>query len=156
MTSSRRRVPTGPLTDALADLRAELEVPTAFPPEVEQAAEAAAVRGPRHDRVDATDLPLVTIDPPGSRDLDQAVHVAAEGRGFVVSYAIADVAAFVSPGDPVDVEANRRGETLYGAEGKVPLHPPAISEDAASLLPDRVRPALLRRRTTAPRRRRRS
>ena len=143
MTSSRRRVPTGPLTDALADLRAELEVPTAFPPEVEQAAEAAAVRGPRHDRIDATDLPLVTIDPPGSRDLDQAVHVAADGRGFVVSYAIADVAAFVDQGDPVDEEAWGRGVSRYSPDLVTPLHPRALSEGAASLLPDEDRPAVL-------------
>ena len=58
-------------------------------------------------------------------------------------YAIADVAAFVAPGDPVDVEANRRGETLYGADSKIPLHPTVLSEGAASLLPDEVRPALL-------------
>ena len=58
-------------------------------------------------------------------------------------YAIADVAAFVRPGDPVDLEAHRRGETLYGADSKVPLHPPVLSEDAASLLPGQVRPALL-------------
>ena len=76
-------------------------------------------------------------------DLDQALHVAREGDGYVVHYAIADVAAFVSPGDPVDLEANRRGETLYGANDKIPLHPPALSEDAASLLPDQLRPALL-------------
>jgi exoribonuclease R len=61
----------------------------------------------------------------------------------VLLYAIADVAAFVAPGDPVDLEANRRGETLYGAEDKIPLHPRVLSEDAASLLPDRRRPALL-------------
>ena len=41
------------------------------------------------------------------------------------------------------MEAHRRGETLYGADSKVPLHPKAISEDAGSLLPGEVRPALL-------------
>ena len=63
-------------------------------------------------------------------DLDQALHIERDGDGYVVHYAIADVAAFVTPGDPVDVEANRRGETLYGADSKVPLHPKVISEDA--------------------------
>ena len=58
-------------------------------------------------------------------------------------YAIADVAAFVRPGGAVDVEAHRRGETLYGVGSKVPLHPPVISEQACSLLPDGDRPALL-------------
>ena len=71
------------------------------------------------------------------------MHIERAGNGYVVHYAIADVAAFVTPGDPVDVEADRRGETLYGANSKVPLHPPVLSEGAASLLPDQVCPALL-------------
>ncbi len=41
------------------------------------------------------------------------------------------------------MEANRRGETLYGADSKIPLHPTVISEEAGSLLPDEVRPALV-------------
>ena len=85
----------------------------------------------------------MTIDPESARDLDQAMHIERSGDGYVVHYAIADVAAFVRPGDPVDVEANRRGETYYGADSKVPLHPTVLSEGAASLLPDQVRPALL-------------
>ena len=97
-------------------------------------------RAPRLPDLDRTDLPFVTIDPPSSMDLDQALHLERDGDGYVVHYAIADVAAFVTPGDPVDLEANRRGETLYGADSKVPLHPTVISEDAGSLLPDQVRP----------------
>ena len=76
-------------------------------------------------------------------DLDQALHIERDGEGYTVYYAIADVAAFITPGDPIDLEANRRGETLYGADSKVPLHPKVISEGAGSLLPDQVRPALL-------------
>jgi len=49
----------------------------------------------------------------------------------------------VAAGDPVDAEANARGETLYGADAKVPLYPKALSEGAASLLPGEERPALL-------------
>ena len=76
-------------------------------------------------------------------DLDQAMFVERVDGGYRVYYAIADVAAFVTAGDPVDIEANRRGETLYGADAKIPLHPKVLSEGAASLLPDQVRPALL-------------
>ncbi len=123
-------------------IQAELEVTPAFPDEVEQAARAAA-GSPRLPDLDRTDLELLTIDPPSARDLDQALHLERDGDGYVVHYAIADVAAFVTPGDPVDLEAQRRGETLYGADSKVPLHPTVLSEDAASLLPDRDRPALL-------------
>lgn len=139
------RVPATLLVEEVRRLQDELEVTPAFPPEVEEAARAAAA-SPALPELDRTDLPFVTIDPDGARDLDQALHVerSADGSGgWTVHYAIADVAAFVRPGDPVDLEAHRRGETLYGPGGKVPLHPPAISEEAASLLPDQVRPALL-------------
>ncbi|MEQ9094289.1 MAG: RNB domain-containing ribonuclease, partial [Miltoncostaeaceae bacterium] len=125
---------------------AEIDLPEGFPPEVVAAATRAAARGPTDPtpRAERTDLEMVTVDPPGSMDLDQAMHLADLPDGGVrVHYAIADVAAFVDPGDPVDREARARGETLYGPERSLPLHPPALSEDAASLLPGQVRPALL-------------
>ena len=106
--------------------------------EAEAAASAATLPGD-----DATDIPLVTVDPVGSRDLDQAVHIAAAGDGYLVSYAIADVAAFVVPGSELDAESRRRGQTLYFPDLRVPQLPPSLSEDAASLLPGEVRPAVL-------------
>ena len=124
------------------DIQQELDLPLAFPAEVEAAA-ARAAQHPRLPDMDRTELPLVTIDPPGAMDLDQAMCLQRTATGYVVFYAIADVAAFVSPGDPVDVEAHRRGQTLYGADSRIPLHPPALSEGAASLLPMAMRPAVL-------------
>ena len=130
------------LRAGIVAIQTELEAYPGFPPEVEEAAEAAAAN-PRLPELDRTDLPLITIDPVGSMDLDQALHLARDGDGYVLSYAIADVGAFITPGDVVDLEANTRGQTLYGADSKVPLHPKVLSEDAASLLPDEIRPALL-------------
>lgn len=123
-------------------VRAELMVPAAFPARVLAEAERAAAE-PVLPSEDATDVPLVTVDPPGSRDLDQAVHLAATRGGFRVSYAIADVAAFVRPGGAVDTEARDRAETLYSPDRRTPLHPPVLGEGAASLLPDGIRPAVL-------------
>ncbi|NYE38533.1 VacB/RNase II family 3'-5' exoribonuclease [Nocardioides cavernae] len=130
------------MRDGIASIQQELEVSPDFPAAVDEAA-AAAAAAPRLPDLDRTDIELVTIDPESARDLDQAMHIERSGDGYVVHYAIADVAAFVTPGDPIDVEAHRRGETLYGASSKIPLHPPVLSEGAASLLPDEVRPALL-------------
>ncbi|MCX5390363.1 RNB domain-containing ribonuclease [Streptomyces sp. NBC_00094] len=132
-----------PLRAALRALRTELAIPDAFPPAVLAEAEAAA-KAPRIPAYDATDLPFLTIDPPTSTDLDQAMHLArrADG-GYRVHYAIADVAAFVAPGSALDAEAHRRVLTLYFPDGKVPLHPAVLSEGAASLLPGEPRPALL-------------
>jgi exoribonuclease R len=125
-----------------AAIRAEFDVPEEFPPDVLAEAERRAAEPPLPE-LDATDVPLVTLDPPGSRDLDQAVHLAARGDGFRVSYAIADVGAFVRLGSALDREARRRGQTLYSPDRRTPLHPPVLSEGAASLLPDQLRPAVL-------------
>ncbi|MEN5072671.1 RNB domain-containing ribonuclease [Isoptericola cucumis] len=134
------------VADALAALRAEVGLPAMFPAEARAEAEEAARAGFEADergRQDRRDVELVTIDPPGSMDLDQAVHVASSGRGYVVRYAIADVAAFVRPGGALDTEAQRRGTTVYGPDARTPLHPVALSEGAASLLPGEDRPAVL-------------
>ena len=141
MTSvTTRRLSVPPLSfDAV---RAELGVPADFPPQVLAEADAAAA-APAMPEQDATDVPFVTVDPPGSMDLDQALHLAARGDGYRVHYAIADVAAFVRPGGAIDAEARRRGQTRYSPDRRTPLHPPVLSEGAASLLPDQVRPAVL-------------
>ncbi|HEX5396302.1 MAG TPA: RNB domain-containing ribonuclease [Candidatus Limnocylindria bacterium] len=140
----RRTVLTGVNIDPyLAELRAEFKVPESFPPEVDAAAARAATAWIRDGRADATDLALVTLDPAGSEDLDQAFLLERINSGIRLHYAIADVAAFVEPDGPIDVEAHVRGETLYLPDGRVPLHPPTLSEAAASLLPGQDRPAVL-------------
>jgi exoribonuclease R len=128
------------LATALAALRESLDAPTNFAPEVE--AEAAAVE-PAEPELDLRDVPFATLDPEGSRDLDQAFHLARDGRGFAVRYAIADVPSFVRPGGAVDLAARERGQTLYAADGTIPLHPRVLSENRASLLPGLDRPALV-------------
>lgn len=134
------RVAGAPLD--LAALREELAVPGDFASDV-LADTQRAIAAVSLPEADATDTPFVTLDPLGSRDLDQAVHIARDGSGFLVSYAIADVAAFVRPGSPTDEEAHRRGETFYFPDLAVPMLPPALCRDAASLLPDQERPALV-------------
>jgi VacB/RNase II family 3'-5' exoribonuclease len=145
MPSLRVTLPQAVVADTPTwqQLREELGVPDAFPPEVLAEAESAA-RSPTMPDLDRTDLPLVTIDPEGSRDLDQAVAIERRrGGGYRVHYAIADVAAFVRPDGPLDNEAHRRGVTLYAPDRNVALHPEILSAGAASLLPDQRRPALL-------------
>ncbi len=139
---------TSAVAAGLDALRAEVELPVVYPDDALAEAEAAAARGPddRHapgPRADRTDVPFVTVDPPGSTDLDQAVHVERRGAGWRVRYAIADVAAFVTPGGALDAQTHVRGVTCYSPDGRVPLHPTVLSEGAASLLPGQVRPAVL-------------
>lgn len=132
-----------PLRAALRGLRAELGLSAGFPPAVLAEAAEAAESPDLSGHQDATDLPFLTIDPPTSTDLDQAMHLERRGNGFRVHYAIADVAAFVRPDSALDAEAHHRVTTHYFPDGKVPLHPTALSEGAASLLPGETRPAAL-------------
>ncbi|GAB2611375.1 RNB domain-containing ribonuclease [Pseudactinotalea suaedae] len=134
------RVTAADVEPALAALRTELEVPGEFSAEALAEAERAAAAPPRHD-LDATDVELVTVDPPGSRDLDQALYLSRQGEGYLVQYAIADPASFITPGGALDTEVHERGLTFYGPDGRIGLHPAALAEGAASLLPEQARPA---------------
>ncbi|MEU6847062.1 RNB domain-containing ribonuclease [Streptomyces sp. NPDC046716] len=132
-----------PLGAVLCELRTRLDVPGEFPADVLAEAEAAA-SAPRLPERDETGVPFFTVDPPTSTDLDEAMHLSRRpGGGYRVRYAIADVAAFVAPGGALDAEAHRRVTTLYFPDDRTPLHPTVLSEGAASLLPDQVRPAVL-------------
>lgn len=137
------RVPTAAderaaLEQSLAALRDELELPDEFSPEA--LAEAASTR-PEDPGNDLRDIPFSTLDPLGSKDLDQAFHLAKSRRGVTVRYAIADVPGFVRPGGALDAEARLRGQTIYLPDGSIPLHPRSLSEGRASLLPAEERPA---------------
>lgn len=155
---------------ALDALRAKNSIPEAFPDEAlaeaTQAAQRWADGGPERllaeGARDARDLPLVTIDPPGSMDLDQAVllerlapsadqpparaaerDASARSASYRVHYAIASLATFVTPDGALDAELRRRGETVYAPDAATPLHPEILSHGAASLLEDQDRPACL-------------
>ena len=141
MPARRIRVaPAAALQPGFEAIRREVGVPGGFPPAVLAEAEAAARRAPAGDRVD---VPFVTIDPPGSRDLDQALHIERRGDAHRVRYAIADPGAFIAPGGALDRDTHDRGVTVYAPDAKAPLHPPALSEGAGSLLPGQWRPAVL-------------
>ena len=142
MPARRIRVaPADVMREGFEAIRREGGVPEAFPAEVQAEARRAAAGAARPG--DQVDVAFVTIDPPGSRDLDQAMHIERRGEGHRVRYAIADVGAFVAPGGALDADAHARGVTVYAPDVKTPLHPPVLSEGAASLLPGEWRPAVV-------------
>ncbi|MFT4027704.1 MAG: RNB domain-containing ribonuclease [Novosphingobium sp.] len=143
------RDPDRLLAEGLKAIRMQFRVPESFPPEVLAAAEAAARRVPAA-HADRTAMPFVTLDPASSTDLDQAFAIEPAGADLLLHYAIADVAWFVEPGDPLDREAWARGTTTYLPDGKAPLYPPVLSQGAASLLPDGPRPAVVFTTRVAP------
>ena len=124
-------------------LRRELRLPEVFPPAALREADDAAKSTPL-PLEDLSAIPFVTIDPATSKDLDQAMCLSRRpGGGFRVRYAIADVAAYVRPGGPLEAETWVRGQTIYLPDGRVPLHPPVLSEDSVSLLPEVDRAAVV-------------
>jgi exoribonuclease-2 len=84
-----------------------------------------------------------SIDDPDTREVDDALSVRLEGdNNVVVAIDIADVAALVQPGDPVDEEAQRRATTVYLPTGVIHMLPERIGCDLASLTADAARPVL--------------
>ncbi len=148
MPSPRRRLRVDPthgaqLRAGFARIRAEHDLPEGFGHEAATEAARAADRTDPVGRRDLTEVPFVTLDPPGSTDLDQAMHLSRRGPGYLVRYAIADVPSFVTPGGALDHETHTRATTVYCPDLRVPLHPTILSEGAASLLAGQVRPAVV-------------
>ncbi len=99
------------------------------------------------DRDDWRDLKLITIDPPDAKDHDDAVHAEIDRDpentgGFILTVAIADVAAYVKPNTKLDKEAFERGNSVYFPDRVVPMLPERISNDLCSLRPLEDRPAI--------------
>jgi ribonuclease R len=115
-------------------------LPSAFPDHVVSAArEAVAHRRtkPGDHRTDRRDLLVFTIDPADAKDHDDALSVRALGDdSWEVGIHIADVSHFVRPGDAVDLEAFKRGTSVYLVDRVIPMLPHELSTDACSLLPD--------------------
>jgi len=103
-----------------------------------EVAAAEAARGAEREsgpRRDLTALSTFTVDPATARDFDDAVSAQREGDGARVWIHIADVAAHVRPGSPLDREARRRGNSTYVPGAVELMLPLALSSDACSLVP---------------------
>jgi len=115
-------------------------LPLAFPDNVVSAARDAVVRrrqeGGEH-RTDRRDLHVFTIDPADAKDHDDALSIQSLGdESWEVGIHIADVSHFVRAGDEVDLEAFKRGTSVYLVDRVIPMLPHELSTDACSLLPE--------------------
>ena len=107
---------------------ATLRQAQATPQEVSQTA--------RSGRLDLTDLPIVTIDGLHARDFDDGVCLIKKPGGVSVLYvSIADVSSYVQPGSALDVEAEKRGTSVYFPQYVLPMLPPELSTGICSLNP---------------------
>ena len=132
----QRREPPRARDAVLATLRERLGF-RGFSAALEREAErvAAAAERVAPARRDLTELSTFTVDPASARDFDDAVSAQREGAGARVWIHIADVAAHVRPGSPLDQEARRRANSTYVPGAVEPMLPHALSSDACSLAP---------------------
>jgi ribonuclease R len=117
------------------------DIPTEFAPAA--LAEAGRARPvPLGRRSDLRDLPLITIDGEDARDFDDAVFAEATEQGWRLVVAIADVAHYVRPASALDLDAARRGNSVYFPDRVVPMLPEALSNGLCSLQPGQERGCL--------------
>jgi ribonuclease R len=144
-----RTLPVGRVTEILGEhlapgmeiqaaIRAH-ELPHEWPQAVEREAEAipeTVQESQTWGRMDFRGLPLVTIDGADARDFDDAVYAESAKDGWKLWVAIADVAAYVTPGAPLDREALLRGTSVYFPQQVIPMLPEKLSNGLCSLNPD--------------------
>jgi ribonuclease R len=138
---ARVTIVLGPATDPRVETDAVIHahgLPLDFPPDVAAAARrlpAAVGPGQAAGRLDLRALPIVTIDGENARDFDDAILVERRGAGWRLTVAVADVAAYVPAGGPLDAEARARGTSVYFPDRVVPMLPEQLSNGIASLRP---------------------
>ncbi|GAB4122318.1 MAG: ribonuclease R [Sideroxydans sp.] len=145
---SKHTQPIGRIVEVLgnyADPGMEIEIalrkhdlPHEFPKDAERQARSYAAEVRPQDyagRESVQHLPLVTIDGETARDFDDAVYCEPSGKGYRLVVAIADVSAYVQPGDALDREAFKRGNSVYFPRRVIPMLPEELSNGLCSLNP---------------------
>jgi ribonuclease R len=132
-----------PGVDTLSIIRA-FGLPDEFPKEVEEEAKAAVAEFRETDlqgREDFTGDTVITIDPVDAKDFDDAVSLVQDpvSKHWLLSVHIADVGHFAPSGSALDREARKRGTSVYLPQRVLPMFPPAISNNVASLQQGRLR-----------------
>jgi exoribonuclease-2 len=95
-----------------------------------------------NERRDLRKLPMMTIDGPSTVDFDDAVSFVRKDDHVVVGVHITDVGYYIAKDDPIDQVARERCSSIYMPDGKIPMLPATLSEDACSLKAGRERPAI--------------
>lgn len=90
-------------------------------------------------RKDLTHLSPITIDGPTTLDFDDALTIEKQDKNYLVGVHISDVAHYVQPGDPLFLEAMRRGTSIYFPEAQIPMLPRHLSQGVCSLIQDEIR-----------------
>ncbi len=122
--------------DVLEGLMLDRGLHRAYARSATNEAQAATLEPYAHDaRVDLTELPTFTIDPDDARDFDDAISARREGERVRLWVHIADVTAYLRPGDALDAEGLRRATSVYVPGAVEPMLPEVLSNQACSLRP---------------------
>ncbi len=125
---------------------ATFDLPDTWPETVQAQAEAldeSTIDIHKADREDRTDQSYVTIDSPGTQDMDDALLAEPNPTGWKLSIAIADPTALIEPGSPTEQEAFRRATAIYFPGEPLPMLPDSLSTRLCSLMPQADRLALV-------------
>lgn len=132
----------GPAGDPFVEVRSVIQafrLPTSFPRDVEDEAQAFSENIPQEEirkRLDLRALTVVTIDPFDAKDFDDALSIEVlDDETYKLGVHIADVSAYVKEGSAIDEEAFARGTSIYLANQVIPMLPEKLSNRLCSLMP---------------------
>lgn len=98
---------------------------------------------PNSSRIDLRDLPIISIDPPNSKDIDDAIHlVELDKQHYQIGIHIADVSHFIKENSPLDLLVRQRLTSVYPPHKTINMLPNIYSDDICSLLPNKDRYSL--------------
>lgn len=114
-------------------------IPVEFSREILDSADQVACRSLSENLEDLTDADPIAIDAVTTRDVDDALSVTKEGEETCIGIHITDVAHFVDYESPLDREIRERATSIYLPDLIIPMIPPILSEQSASLEAGRPR-----------------
>lgn len=132
--------PEDPLSEIEAIIE-EFNLPSRFPPAVKEEAKFLYQKIPDNlpqqlRRKDLRSLNTITIDGERAKDFDDAVSIKLSPYGYTLFVHIADVGYFIKENSSLDLEARKRGTSVYFPDRVIPMLPKELSEDLCSLKPD--------------------